>query len=164
MTDRYPRQPRPAVLAVVPRRPAPDAPPELLLVRRAGDPERERWGFPGGKVELGEPLAEAARRELAEETGVVATPLDAIWAGDVIHRDVTGAVVYHFILTAMLCRWRTGEGTPGSDASDTAWLSLDAIAALGPDAVYPDVRRLAGLALGIFTRLENHARPEERGE
>ncbi len=154
MSDRYPRQPRPAVLAVVPRRLASDQPPRLLFVRRAGDPDRDRWGFPGGKVELGERLTDAARRELREETAVAARPLEAVWAGDVIHRDVTGAVLYHYILTAVLCRWRRGEGTPGSDATDCAWLSLEELDALGPDAAYPDVRRLAALALGVFTRLE----------
>lgn len=152
MTDRYPRHPRAAVLAVVPR-PAASG-PELLLVRREGDRARDRWGFPGGKVDLGEALAAAAIRELAEETGVTAAPLAAIWAGDVIDRDITGAVVTHFILNAVLCRWRAGEGVAASDATDARWMTLAAIEALGPQGRYPDVLRLARLAIAIHDRME----------
>lgn len=41
-----------------------------VLLQRRGDREAEMWGFPGGAVELGESVAEAAVREIAEETGL----------------------------------------------------------------------------------------------
>ena len=47
-----------------------DADGKVLLQRR-GDRERDVWGFPGGAVELGESVAEAAVREVAEETGLI---------------------------------------------------------------------------------------------
>ncbi|HUF57442.1 MAG TPA: NUDIX domain-containing protein, partial [Thermohalobaculum sp.] len=41
----------------------------VLLVRRLNEPDAGLWGYPGGKVEWGETVADAAVRELAEETG-----------------------------------------------------------------------------------------------
>ena len=58
--------PVPGVLAVVARG------RQVLLVRRAKNPDVGKWGFPGGRIELGETAAEAAVRELREETGVLA--------------------------------------------------------------------------------------------
>ena len=43
---------------------------QRVLLQRRGDRETEMWGFPGGVVELGESVAEAATREIAEETGL----------------------------------------------------------------------------------------------
>lgn len=43
----------------------------LLLVRRAHEPHAGLWSLPGGRVEAGETLEQAVRREVAEETGLV---------------------------------------------------------------------------------------------
>ena len=50
----------------------------VLLVQRRNPPDAGLWGFPGGHVEAGETALCAAARELAEETGVIATPVP-IW-------------------------------------------------------------------------------------
>src|SRR5690554_2944487 len=72
--------PVPGVLAVVARN------GQVLLVRRAKPPDRGMWGFPGGRIEPGETAAEAAVRELREETGVDASAGRVLTAIDVIDR------------------------------------------------------------------------------
>ncbi|MDH0683382.1 NUDIX hydrolase [Achromobacter animicus] len=96
----------------------------VLLVRRANPPDQDRWAFPGGKIDAGERLADAAARELLEETGVTAEPLHVFDAVDVFDRDDTGALRRHFILIAVLCRWVSGEPVAGDDARDARWVSL----------------------------------------
>ena len=60
-TQRYPIH---AAIAVVIRH------NKVLLVCRGQEPNKGRWGFPGGKIEIGETIEEAALRELKEETGI----------------------------------------------------------------------------------------------
>lgn len=116
MNPRYPRAPVPAVLAVVPRG------NWILLVRRCHPPDSGGWGFPGGRLELGETLLSAAERELQEETGVRARGLAAFAALDIIDRDITGAVRYHYVLNAVYCHWDAGEGEAADDATELAWV------------------------------------------
>ncbi len=87
-----------------------------------------RWGFPGGLLELGESVAEGAMRELKEETGVVAEPAGTLDVVDSIDRDEAGRVRYHYALVAVRGLWKEGEGTPGDDAEEVAWLSRAEIA------------------------------------
>jgi 8-oxo-dGTP diphosphatase len=114
----------------------------LLLVRRSHKPDAGRWGFPGGKIEPGETVIAAALRELAEETGVSAEPVEVLTALDVIRRD--GAVLHHYVLIAVLCRWRHGEGAAASDAEEIGWFDL---AALRRGETSADVERVAVMAL-----------------
>ena len=43
---------------------------EILLIQRKNNPFKEKWALPGGFIEMNEPLLEAAKRELKEETAV----------------------------------------------------------------------------------------------
>ena len=122
--------PRPAAIAVVRR----DG--RFLLVRRVNPPDPGRWGFPGGKVEPGETVAEAAVRELAEETGVRAEALRAFDCVDVIRPG------FHFVLVAVACRYLTGEAVAGDDAHEAAWFTLDEIEA-GIEPFLDQVLRIA---------------------
>lgn len=114
----------------------------LLLVRRSHKPDAGRWGFPGGKIEPGETVIAAALRELDEETGVAADAVEVLTAVDVIRRERD--ILHHYVLIAVLCRWRNGEGAAASDAHELGWFDLAAIAALEKSA---DVERVARLAL-----------------
>lgn len=139
MTREYPLTPLPGVLAVLVRD------NRLLLVRRGREPDRGKWGFPGGLTELGETTAGAALRELAEETGVSATAEGVLDLVDAITRDETGRVRWHYVLAAVLCRWQAGEPRAADDAEAAAWFTLDEIAGLPCSLHLP---RLAALALG----------------
>lgn len=136
--------PVPAVLAAVVR----DG--RVLLVRRANPPDRGRWGFPGGRIEPGETLAAAAQRELMEETGIAAEAHRVLTALDSIHRAAGGRLTYHYVLVAVLCRWRGGEAAAADDALETGWFTPAEIAALGETAS-ADVAEVAALAVAAAT-------------
>jgi 8-oxo-dGTP diphosphatase len=137
---RYPEHPIIGVLAVVMRG------DRALVVRRANPPMAGRWGFPGGVLELGETVAQGAMRELFEETGVIAEAAGPLTVIDTIDRDEEGRVRYHYTLVAVIGQWRSGEGAPGDDADEVAWLSrADIIDRNLPTA--PALLRLIDLAL-----------------
>lgn len=149
MSGRYPRAPVPAVLAVVPEG------GRVVLVRRANPPRAGTWGMPGGKIDLGETLFQAAERELAEETGLSATAVMALPPLETLDRDVAGAVRYHYLLVPVLCRLnpRTPPLMAASDADAAEWFDPAAIAALPDEALAGPVLRVARLGLSLADRL-----------
>lgn len=98
-----------------------------LLVQRKNPPDAGTWGYAGGHVEFGETFAEAAVRELHEETGVIARPVQLIDTAEFIHRDGQDVVTHHFVLGAVLCEYVSGEPVADDDALDAAWVSLSDI-------------------------------------
>jgi len=94
----------------------------ILLVRRANPPDAGKWGFPGGKIEWGETIADAAVREIMEETGVRAAYRTAFTAVDCFDGPADNPH-RHFILIAVLCAWAFGEPVAGDDALETRWFS-----------------------------------------
>lgn len=97
----------------------------VLLVRRANPPEAGRWSFPGGRVEPGERMADAAAREVREETGLdveISRPLD--WV-ERIGPD------HHFVIVDFAATVSERQTpTPGDDAADARWVHLDEISTL----------------------------------
>ncbi|MDT3376994.1 NUDIX hydrolase [Labrys portucalensis] len=116
-SDNLPR-PVAAVLAVVLRG------EEFLLVRRANPPDQGLWGFPGGKIEPGEGVLQAALRELQEETGVTAHAVKAFAALDSIDARPIDEGGHHYVLVGVLCRWQSGEAVAADDALEAAWFDL----------------------------------------
>lgn len=133
-------RPIPAALAVVRRG------TQFLLVRRQNRPNAGLWGFPGGKIELGESVMQAAVRELQEETGVVATARDTLTSVDVIIRGQDDRLEHHYVLIAILCDYISGEPLAADDVSEAEWFDYEAILA-NPDAQSPDVGRVARQAM-----------------
>ena len=137
----YPDRPVVAVIAVVVRE------GRVLLVRRANAPDQGKFGFPGGRIELGERLEGAALRELAEETGVEAEAIEVLTAVDAIDCDIRGVPRFHYVLVTVLCRWRSGDGAPAGDVSEIRWVQPDEIGR-GDLLASRDVARVARMALG----------------
>ena len=97
---------------------------QVLLAQRSKGGYIGRWGFPGGHVERGETVVEAAIRELREETGVVAEPKGVLTVLDEIGRGEAGEVQWHYVLVAVLADWRSGEAVAADDAADVRWVTL----------------------------------------
>lgn len=102
----------------------------VLLIRRGQPPLLGEWSLPGGVLECGESLREAAAREAREETGLVVETGDMLGVYErVIHSD-DGRVRYHYVLIDFLCRPVAGELRSGSDAADVRWVTQDELPAL----------------------------------
>jgi ADP-ribose pyrophosphatase YjhB (NUDIX family) len=95
------------------------------MVKRGKPPFKDHWSLPGGVVELGETLVEAAERELQEETGVIASLSAPVETFDSIQRDEDGNVVTHFVLTIFAGEYVSGEATAGDDAAAIDWVHPD---------------------------------------
>jgi 8-oxo-dGTP diphosphatase len=114
---RYPARPMVGASAAVVR----DG--RVLVAARAAMPGRGVYTLPGGLVEAGESLAEAALRELREEVGVEGAILGALPAIEIIDRDREGRARHHFVVHPHAARWVAGEPAPGPEALDVRWVT-----------------------------------------
>ena len=97
---------------------------KYLLIRRAADPDKGLWSVPGGLVEVGERVKDAAIREALEETGLRVEVMERLGVVDKIVRDEEGKVRYHFIIVQFLARIVEGEARAMDDALEARWASL----------------------------------------
>jgi len=99
----------------------------VLLVKRGHAPLKGQWSLPGGAVEVGETLEQAAAREVLEETGVTIEVGPIVEVLDRISRDVDGRVEHHFVLVDFVARPNGGVLRSASDADDAEWVPLSVL-------------------------------------
>jgi 8-oxo-dGTP diphosphatase len=104
---------------------------KVLLIRRKAAPFAERWALPGGFVEMEETLAQAAARELQEETGIRDVFLEQLYTFGAVHRDPRGRVVS----VAYYALVQSGKYPPRAaiDADAVEWFPVSATPALAFD-------------------------------
>lgn len=100
---------------------------QVLLIKRNKEPNKGQWSIPGGKQIIGETVADAAKRELLEETGVKVDQLLLVDVVDTIIPDVEGKIKYHYTLVDYMGQWLSGEPYPGDDAQEVRWVCLNEI-------------------------------------
>ncbi len=123
--------------------------PQVALIARRNRGGRLEWCLPKGHLEGAETPAEAAVREIAEETGIHGTVdcalglIDYWFSGEDrrIHK-----VVHHFLLRATGGNL-TVDNDPDGEAEDAAWVDVDD---LDDRLSYPNERRLVGLARQVL--------------
>ena len=101
----------------------------VLLVKRAHPPLQAQWSIPGGVLEVGELIREAAVREAREETGLIVEPGDLLGVYDRVLR-AEQRVQYHYVLIDFLCRRVGGELAAADDAAEVRWFTREELPAL----------------------------------
>jgi 8-oxo-dGTP diphosphatase len=123
----------------------------VLVAARGRGAMAGRYSLPGGLVEPGETLAEAALRELREEVGVEAEMIGFLAHAEVIQRDEDARVKHHFVICAHAARWISGEPRTSDEALDVRWVTEAELAGL------PTTPGLAGVLQKAFAAIESLA-------
>jgi 8-oxo-dGTP diphosphatase len=95
----------------------------VVLIRRGSEPFKGQWALPGGFVEVGETVEEAADREAAEETGLAVEVARLVGVYSDPERDPRG----HNVSVAFIARVLSGELSAATDASEVAVLDPDSV-------------------------------------
>lgn len=123
----------------------------VVLVKRAHPPLQAEWSIPGGVLEVGELVREAAMREAREETGLTVEPGELLGVYDRVLRDADQRVQYHYVLIDFLCRRVAGDLAAASDAAEVGCFTREELPGLNLAEDTVDVIRKGFARLGIST-------------
>jgi 8-oxo-dGTP diphosphatase len=90
----------------------------ILLIRRGQPPSQGRWSVPGGRVEWGERLTDALRREVEEETGLT------VEVGDLAGLVERHYPDFHYVILDYYVTVTGGELRPGGDVTGARWVPM----------------------------------------
>ncbi len=121
---------------------------EVLLIRRGRAPGRGQWALPGGFLDQQETLAEGARREAAEETGIVlhAQECGAVRVFDAPGRSLRGRTVTHVFHHVLDARADRPPVRGGDDAAQAEWFHRERIE---PATLFEDHYAILQVMLGL---------------
>ena len=123
---------------------------DVLLVRRGNLPLKDRWSLPGGRIEWGERAADAALRELKEETSCEAKLIGLVDVVDaLLARSEATAPWGHYVLIDYAALWLSGEPAAGDDARDARFFAPGELGALG---LWSETLRVIEAARGLADR------------
>ncbi len=95
----------------------------VVLVKRGHPPMAGEWSIPGGAMEVGETVRQAAAREACEETGLTVEVLELLGIYDRLLRDEEGKVRFHYVLVDFFCRRVSGDLCAAGDADEVRWFT-----------------------------------------
>lgn len=102
---------------------------QVLLIRRALAPFKDKWALPGGFVRVDETLEDAARRELEEETSLNEIFLEQLYTFGEVKRDPRERVVS----VAYFALVKPSAVTASTDAAEAKWFPVSAVPPLAFD-------------------------------
>jgi len=96
---------------------------KILLAKRGNQPGKGLWSVPGGAIELGETVHQAARREVREECNIEIQVEKLFNVVDVIMPGEKKGIKFHYVIIYLLASYLGGKATPDSDALAVYWAS-----------------------------------------
>lgn len=115
----------------------------VLLASRTKAPSDGFFSLPGGRVETGETLREAAIRETMEEVGIEIEILGFADHAEIIEQNETGSPSVHYVVCCFAARWIAGEPQTGPEAGEILWADDPMIATLKTTKRLPEIVRQA---------------------